>query len=411
MPRRHPLLLPAAAACAVCAACATSGSSASTAEATLPSRATTAAAPDRGAFVVRLGADTVAVERFTRTADRLEGDQASRAPTTTLRHYVATLGPDGAVTELVYDARRLNGSIPPTHATMRFGADTTTVAISAGARDTTLRYAARGAVPYVGMSSYALLEALFMRQLRPGAAAGDSTALTVVPLGAPQAVPATFRRVGSDSVTFAIYEPTPFRARVDASGRILGLSGLGTTEKFVVDRVADVDVQATAAAWARRDSAGQALGVLSPLDSVKATVGAANLRVVYSRPAARGRTIMGGVVPYGQVWRTGANAATMFTTSRDLVIGGTAVPAGSYTLFTLPNADGTAQLIVNKQTGQWGTDYDQARDLVRVPVTVTKPAAPVERFTFTVEPNAAGNGGTIRYAWGDTQFAVPFTVK
>jgi hypothetical protein len=319
---------------------------------------------------------------------------------------VATLAPDGSITALDYETRRLNGSAPPTKAQLRFTAGGASVDLSAGGRDTTMSYVAPSAFPYVNFS-YALLEALVRRHLRTP---GDSVAVPLVALGAPQPITGVLRRVGSDSVTFAVFEPTPSRARVDAAGRILGLQGLSTTQKVIVDRVADVDVQGTALAWARRDSAGQALGVLSPADSVKATVGGAQVAVMYSRPALRGRAGMGTLIPYDQVWRTGANAATRFTTSRDLVIGGAQVPAGSYTLWTLPTQSG-AKLIINKQTGQWGTDYDAKQDLVRVDARVTRAPTPLERFTFTIEPNAAGTGGTIAYTWGETRFAVPFTVK
>ena len=241
---------------------------------------------------------------------------------------------------------------------------------------------------------------------------GDSAVVQLVALGAPAPVPATVRRIGSDSLTFAVFEQNAYRIHVDPRGRILGVQGLATTQKVMVDRVADVDVRAVGNAWAARDSAGQPFGALSPLDTMRASVGPAQLSVVYSRPAVRGRTLLGGVLlPYGQVWRTGANAATVFTTSRDLVLGGTAVPAGSYTLWTIPNSDGTAQLIINRQVGQWGTDYDASKDLARVRATITKAATPSERFTFLVAPNAAGNGGTLSYVWGDTQFSVPFTVR
>jgi len=404
---RSLLLLPLALTAAACATAGSGGASA----AGSPASSVASDAPERGAFVVRLGADTIAVERYTRTGNRIEGDEALRTPATSLRHYVATLGPDGTITELTYDARRLVGSLPPTHAEMRFGADSASVRLQAGGRDTTLRYAAAGLTPYVNFS-YALMESMIMRQLRAGSAgSADSIAVPLVALGAPQPVIGTLRRVGSDSATFAVFEPTPYRARIDSRGRILGLQGLGTTQKVVVDRVSDVDVQATATAWAQRDSSGQAFGILSPTDSVRAAVGGAQLSVVYSRPARRGRTILGEVVPYGQVWRTGANAATMFTTSRDLVIGGTTVPAGSYTLWTLPSSATAAKFIINRQTGQWGTDYDAAKDLARVDAAVSTIPTPADRFTFAIEPNAGGNGGTIRYMWGNTQFAVPFTVK
>ena len=103
----------------------------------------------------------------------------------------------------------------------------------------------------------------------------------------------------------------------------------------------------------------------SPHETAKATVGGANISIEYGRPYLRGRKIMGGLVPYGRVWRTGADAATTLTTSKDLVIGGTTVPAGKVTLYTLPGED-QWKLILNKQTGQWGTEYDQSKDLARV---------------------------------------------
>ncbi|HET7456755.1 MAG TPA: DUF2911 domain-containing protein [Gemmatimonadaceae bacterium] len=391
------------------AACATSPAATTSSTAAAPAPAASAAAAERGAFVVRLGSDTIAVERYTRDANRIEGDEAVRVPATALRHYVATLNPDGSVATLDYEGRRLVGTVPPTVANLRFGTDTVTVALKLPGRDTTLRYAARGALPYVNFS-YALLEPLTMRAMRM---TGDSAEVALIALGAPTAMMSTLRRVGSDSVTFNIFEPNAYRIHVDARGRILGLQGLATTQKVLVDRVADVDVRAVAAAWAARDSAGKSLGVLSPLDTMRAGVGAAQMTVVYSRPSVRGRTLLGGVLlPFGQVWRTGANAATVFTTSRDLVLGGAPVPAGSYTLWTIPNADGrTAKLVVNRQVGQWGTEYDATKDLVRVDAAVSKVASPVEKFTFAVEPNAAGTGGVLKYTWGDTQFSVPFTVK
>jgi hypothetical protein len=401
-------LLSLAAALAAAAGCATSPAATPATPAPSAAAAATAAAPERGAFVVRLGSDTIAVERFTRDASRLEGDEAVRTPAAALRHYVATLNPDGSVATLEYEGRRLTGNVPPTGASLRFGADTVTATLRLQGRDTTLRYAARGAFPYVNLS-YAILELLTRHAT---SMTGDSAQATLIALGAPAPVTATVRRLGADSLTFAVFEQNAYRIHVDPRGRILGVQGLATTQKVMVDRVADVDVRAVGNAWAARDSAGQPFGALSPLDTMRASVGPAQLSVVYSRPAVRGRTLLGGVLlPYGQVWRTGANAATVFTTSRDLVVGGTAVPAGSYTLWTIPNSDGTAQLIINRQVGQWGTDYDASKDLARVRATITKAATPSERFTFLVAPNAAGNGGTLSYVWGDTQFSVPFTVR
>src|SRR5205807_2304320 len=113
-------------------------------------------------------------------------------------------------------------------------------------------------------------------------------------------------------------------------GTLLGLTGIGSTMQVTVERTQGLDFAALGKAFAPRS-----LGVLSPPDSVKTSVAGAALTVRYSRPSTRGRAIFGNVVPWNQVWRTGANQATIFETSADLVIAGTPVPAGQYSLWTL----------------------------------------------------------------------------
>src|SRR5687767_13625148 len=116
---------------------------------------------------------------------------------------------------------------------------------------------------------------------------------------------------------------------------------------------------------------------LSPPQEVKYSAGTnKTVTINYSAPSKRGRAVMGSLVPYGKVWRTGANAATTLTTTTDLMIGSLHVPAGKYTLFTIPG-EREWTLIVNKQTGQWGTNYDQKQDLGRVKMTVKPLKAPV----------------------------------
>ena len=129
----------------------------------------------------------------------------------------------------------------------------------------------------------------------------------------------------------------------------------------------------------------------------------------YSRPSAKGRKIMGGLVPYGQVWRTGANEATSLKTDTDLVIGGTTVPAGSYMLYTLPK-ENSWKLIINKQTGQWGTVYDQSQDLARVDMNVTSLSQPVEQFTITLDKKG-GDTAQLNLEWEKTQASVEVKEK
>src|ERR1700753_1866813 len=115
----------------------------------------------------------------------------------------------------------------------------------------------------------------------------------------------------------------------------------------------------------------------SPDASAEVALKGKSIHIKYASPQMRGRVIMGGLVPYGKVWRTGANSATSLTTDTALKIGDLTMPAGSYTLFTIPAAPGTPwQLIINKQTGQWGLEYHQEQDLGRVPMKFSQLGAP-----------------------------------
>jgi hypothetical protein len=135
------------------------------------------------------------------------------------------------------------------------------------------------------------------------------------------------------------------------------------------------------------------------------------VRIDYGQPHARGRQVVGGLIPKGEVWRFGANAATTLVTDVDLTIGGTAVPKGTYTLFAL-YSDAGWQLIVNRKTGQWGTEYDASQDLARIPVQARTLAEPVESFSISLVP--AGDGaprGTLRFAWGTAEGTVAWTAN
>ncbi|HYD53020.1 MAG TPA: DUF2911 domain-containing protein [Gemmatimonadaceae bacterium] len=131
--------------------------------------------------------------------------------------------------------------------------------------------------------------------------------------------------------------------------------------------------------------------------------------VEYGQPHARGRAVLGGVVPYDRVWRTGANAATSLTTDLDLTIGGARVPRGRYTLYTLPTRAGW-KLIINRQTGQWGTEYDPKQDLARVDLRTRTLREPAESFTIWLVPGGAGRG-VLRMAWGTVELSTDWAAR
>ena len=129
----------------------------------------------------------------------------------------------------------------------------------------------------------------------------------------------------------------------------------------------------------------------------------------YSSPRLKGREVGGEVAPYGQVWRTGANEATTFVTGADLTVAGKDVPAGSYTIFTLPTAAAWT-LIINKHTGEWGIPYKyESEELMRVPMSVSQTPALVENFTISFDQT--GGGCALQLSWGNTQASLKFAEK
>jgi hypothetical protein len=147
----------------------------------------------------------------------------------------------------------------------------------------------------------------------------------------------------------------------------------------------------------------------SPAETANVSLNGKSVTVKYGAPSMRGRKIMGEVVPFDKVWRTGANESTSFVTETNLKIGGTSVPAGSYTLYTLP---GSSQwlLIVNKQTGQWGTNYDQSQDVGRIPMKSEKLSSPQEKMSISFE-NTHGNSTELHVKWENVDESVTITAQ
>jgi hypothetical protein len=137
-------------------------------------------------------------------------------------------------------------------------------------------------------------------------------------------------------------------------------------------------------------------------DTTRATVGPATITIDYSRPLARGRTILGNVVPYGRIWRTGANAATQLTTNAPISIAGINLAPGTYTLWTLPMQDSVV-LIINKETGQWGTGYRPAHDYARARLTLETVPTVTEKFTIGLQARDAHSAALVlewdRFRW------------
>jgi hypothetical protein len=371
-------------------------------------------AQERGGFIVRMGSDTLAAERFSRSATRLEGEIVSLVPMARAVRYSATLNPDATVSRFEISGQPATSGAAGlrTSAEVRFVGDSAHTLATRG--DSTQRFSVApgaGALPFVPFT-YALYEQLARRLRQSGR---DSIAVMTLTPGQRQPFGFSVVRRGGDTVDVDFlpvpdFYPggQPAHMRVDAAGRLLALDGTDSPLKVVVERVDDVDIGEYRRRFAAREAAQGPMGQLSGRDTLRATISGANLTVDYGRPRRRGREIFGNVVPWNRVWRLGANAATGFTTDRDLLMGGVVIPKGSYTLFMLPSPEGS-KLIVNRQTGQWGTAYDARQDFARIDLASEQLARTVEPFTIIVEPQ--GDAGVLRIRWDRTQFAVPFSVR
>ena len=382
-----------------------------------------AAPPEQYGFVTVLGTDTVAVERIARSPTRLVTDGVDRWPFVRRRHTKFDLAPDGKIRRMVMDVRTPNGQSPAERGrrvTADFSGKTVTISIrdSAGVRDTSFATGGAITVPHVSMM-YSVIELEIATALRHAAAAGLGPGDSVL-----------FRQFYPDrdvGPSFMLHRGfVHLRAEgkvelrhgwlsgtgdvtVDTSGRMLAYSGVRSTYKVAVERThapPDIDSIGDRLAAAERRTG---LSQLSVRDTARGSIGR--------------RGVLGGLRPSAgtradtarrrdqlrPVWRTGANAATQFTTSAPITLAGLSLPAGTYTLWTVPRVRGV-DLIVNRQTGQWGTEYSRAKDLGMAPMRSDSVTTPVERFTISIEASGAKRG-TLAMAWGTFRWMAPIVVQ
>jgi len=376
---------------------------------------------ERYGFIARLGNDTLSVESVTRRGNRETSDEVDRFPRVHVRHTEIELGPDGGIRHLVM--RIFTPSEPANQRHRRVVVDVTTDSVHISKRDSTgtvQRAFATGGGTVEGHlpQMYSLYELYFAAALQRAALSKQVTGDTE-----PMRQFYIDREFDHFPLGHGVVRPLPGGraeivhdwlagvgvATLDSGDHLLSYSGARTTYKVDVSRVTTPpDVQAVAA---RLEAAEAKSGVteLSVRDTVRASIGTATFTVDYGRPLVRGRVLLGNILPYDYVWRTGANAATQFTTSAPLTLAGLRVPAGSYTLWTVPRAKG-ADLIVNRETGQWGTDYDDSHDLGTVPMTTETLATPVEKFTIAIVPTNAVRGA-LTMEWGPFRWTAPIEVR
>jgi hypothetical protein len=368
---------------------------------------------ERYGFIALLGRDTISVESVTREGDRLTSDAVDRFPRVRQRHTEIELADDGRIRRLVMDIHTPSEPENQRDRRVEVEVGAESVRISKRDRSGTVRraFATDGGVAMAHLPQmYSLYELYF------GAALRQASASNIAP---GERIPMRQFYIDREFDRFPLHRGSVRQlpggkvevrhdwlsgtgeATLDSSYRLQSYTGARTTYRVEVARLAEPpDVKSIGDRFAARETAAGGMKQLSVRDTVRAGIGSVTFEVDYSRPLARGRELVGGILPYDQVWRTGANAATQFTTSAPINLAGLPVPAGTYTLWTIPRTTG-ATLIVNKQTGQWGTGYNPAHDFGRVAMNTETLATPVDTFTISVR-----DGGLVM-EWGTFRWTAP----
>ena len=376
----------------------------------------------RYGFIARLGRDTVSVESITRRGNLVVVDGVDRFPGVRRRHTEIELGPGSVIRHLVMDIH--TPSEPPKQRERHVTVDVTPDSVHMVKADDSTRmkwqFGTNGAIamPHVPQM-YSLYELYFDAALTRAAAlkraVGDTVQLRQFyidrefdrfPLhhGVVRLVAGNRADIQHDWLSGT------GQATFDSAGHMLSYSGVRTTYLVEVSRLdSQPDIRSIADRFERTEAAGGAVKQLSPRDTVRARIGNDSITIDYSRPLARGRVLLGNVIPYERVWRTGANAATQFSTSAPIRLAGIQLAPGTYTLWTVPHANGV-DLIVNAQNGQWGTEYNRARDVAKAAIQSSTLSTPVEQFTISVAPTDARHG-TLTMEWGTFRWTAPIEVR
>lgn len=364
----------------------------------LLSGCTGSAAPE-ASLTATLGNDTLVVEQISMHPGRVEARVLMRSPRTEFLVQTLEMDGDGEISEFrseAYPADRLEGE-PDRIETLTREGDSLIRVIRTDTSENRQAFAFEaGVIPWIDMVHWPY-ELAVRRMVRDGLEevrqpmfTGRGTAEFVI------------RSEGTDSVSVKHpYRGTMF-ARTDPSGALEVFDATATTRKLIVKRGDPLGLESLANRFAYSP-----IGSLSGEGRTESTVQGAHIEITFGQPARRGRELFGGIVPWNEHWRTGANRATHFSTDSDLVLGGMEVPAGEYTLFTIPAPDG-GTLIVNRETGQNGNSYDAQQDLGRVPMEIRQLESSVENFT--IEAVETAEAGELRLMWGETVFVVPFRV-
>ncbi|MGQ0648217.1 MAG: DUF2911 domain-containing protein [Gemmatimonadaceae bacterium] len=353
-----------------------------------------------GVVIYRLGRDTVAIERYSRSATRLGGEMVTRSGAAVTRTtYDLTLA-NGRVTAATVKRTQADGSPltnTPVEYRFTFRGDSASRTLVWPESTSTRSWAAVNAFPVLPVFVYAPYALL--ADPRSGA---RSDSIPAIGLAGNNMGMLGVERLGGDTLRL---RGAPYAMLLRyGNGRLLLVDGSFTTNKSVgTPGSGRVDLAAIARTM-------KPTGMLSPRNTAYAAFMQGPITINYGSPAVRGRTVWGGtLIPFDSVWRMGANEATHLATSKTIQLGDMTLTPGLYTLWIQHTRNGTS-LIVNRQVGQWGTGYNAANDIGRVTMQLASAPHHVEDFTIAVR-SLGGPRGAFEFAWGDQVATASFTVR
>lgn len=350
-------------------------------------------------FITTLGEDTLVFESFIIDAEKTEAEILMRSPRTVYMKQRLLCNSDGSFKEFLsssFDPQAIDGKAL-SEQFIKVEDDSLLITTQ---RDTSIRTRKLAydpsIIPWFDMVHWPY-EVATKQMVKEGKQSVDQLMLTGRRTGIFE-----IRSIEEDSISIKHPYRGTMYARIREDGALLNYNATQTTRKLIVQRKEGLDIKALAAKYADKP-----IGSLSGEGKTEVIIMDANIELTFGQPARRGRKLFGGIVPYGRRWRTGANRATHFKTDKDLRFGELDVPAGEYTLFTIPEMDG-GTLIINKQTGQNGNSYDETQDVGRVQMGKVENKTSVE--LFTIDAIERGDKGFLQLKWGETILEAEFEV-
>ncbi len=360
--------------------------------------------PTNSGFVTLLGNDTLAIEKFGLVDGIFHAEVVLRSPRTSLRSYDLIVNSGILVSMEVnsYDPSLGLSSEIIGYQKLHLEGDSLIREVK-NDRGTSFQkaYTDGDILPFIDMVHWPF-ELVMSKAYNSG-----QDSIRQMLLAGSRARPFIITNLGEGNMTLRHPTRGVMKIKVDEDGKLTELDAGATTRKLIVTRTGELDIESFAREYAEIEKSGKVFGALSGRGGSEIIIGEDTISVDFGRPSKRGRDIFGSLVKYGELWRTGANRATHFRTGKAIKIGEIEIPAGEYTLYSIPEDEG-GTLIINTQTGQGGTTYNQDNDQVRVPLQVRDLDEVVELFTIVLEVD--GSTGELKLQWDQKEYYVQFEI-